>query len=981
MRDPQLARFKPAEVKRLEVRHGDQTLVLVKHKDNDSEKWRFEKPGTEDAETKQVEELLDKLAGLQARDKEVLDKVDLKTVGLDKPQGEIKVTLDEGKDDKKTTRTITFQLGTKEKEKDKLYVKVDAWPRVNQVGDDLWNLVQRPALAYRNRRVLDLAAADLGKIEIQREGETFTFEKKDDAWKLIAPVAAEVEAGKVSSLASELAKLEGVEFVSDKPKQDDLDKSYGLGKPKLTVKLYYQDAKKPPRTLTVGAKRDGKPDYYARVDQGPVFTVKKDMHDDLDRPSLSYRPLQIWKLDPDAIAEITVQGAKPEYRVKKEGLGWKITQPFAAPASPFQIDEMADVVAQLKSERFVAHQSKDFATYGLDKPALTIRITPKDGKPLALEIGKTTDGGRFAREAGKDAIFVVSDKTYAAFHHDALDLLDKTLLTLNPRAIQRVRYLGTAPFTLESMKDQWQIIAPPAAAFNVDEEAIDGALRPWLGLRAEKFVAYGPKIEWAKYGLEKPAVSITVTMNADKAEKDKKPAEHVLELGNEADGGRYARIDKKDGVVLLDAKTVEGLLRTPLDFVDPRVLKFDLDAVTSIQRQMPGADLTLAKREDNWQLTKPATRDGDNLTIGDLLEKTFRLRAKRVAAYPAKDLVPFGLDKPAAVITFSLEAGKHVIKVGNLAKDAVRKETDERYAMIDDQPTVVVLSADLSRHLVAPVLYFADRNLASFSGADTAELIRGPRKLVFNHPDAAWQMTVPIKGDAEDGALDDLIRSLQRLRADEIVAEKGADLKKYGLDMPFLQWWFKAGDTSKLHLVVGAAENDKSGRRYAKLGNNDQVFLLGSKITAKLLDEYRSRKPWPALDAASVEELTIAGPDKAFTLKKKDAGWSVAGEPDQKVKSATVTDALDALASLKVLRYIADAKADLQLYGLTKPAWTIDVQTPMGKRTLLLGRTEANSKRFYAALPGSDAVFVIDEPESTRIARPLSAFVESAKQK
>jgi hypothetical protein len=159
------------------------------------------------------------------------------------------------------------------------------------------------------------------------------------------------------------------------------------------------------------------------------------------------------------------------------------------------------------------------------------------------------------------------------------------------------------------------------------------------------------------------------------------------------------------------------------------------------------------------------------------------------------------------------------------------------------------------------------------------------------------------------------------------------------------------------------------------------VFLLSGKTTAKLLDEYRSRKPWPALDAAQVEEIAVVGPDKAFTLKKKDAQWSVAGEPDWKVKPAIVTDTLDVLASLKVLRFIADTKADLQLYGLTKPTWTIEVQNPTGKRTLFLGRTEENSKRFYATVPGSESVFVIDEAESARIARPLAAFIESEKKK
>jgi hypothetical protein len=985
LRDPQLAHFKPADVTRLEMRHGDQDLVLVKRKDNDQEKWRFKKPGQEDAETKQVEEVLDKLAALRAGGKDLLDTQDLKSVGLEKPQGEIKITLEEGKDDKKKTREITYQLGTKEKEKDKLYVRVDGWPRVNQLDGELLKLVQRPALAYRNRRVLDIAAADLNKIEIRRDGEDFTFEKKDGTWKLAAPAMADVEAGKVNLLANELAKLEGVEFVGDQPKQDELDKTYGLTKSKLTVRLFYADAKKTPQTLTLGNKRDGKQEYYARIDQGPVFTLKKDLHDDLDRTSLSYRPLQIWKLDPEAITDIDVQGAKSAYHLKHEPLGWKITQPFSAAASEPQTDEMANRLAQLKAEKFAAHQTKDLASFGLDKPALTIRLSVKDGKPVTLEVGKLVDKdstSRFARQAGGDAIFVISEKSYAGLDREALDLLDKTLLSLNPRSIERVRYQGAASFTLEPLKEQWQVVGSPAPAFSADEAALDDTLRAWQNLHAEKYVAYGPKIEWAKYGLEKTATTITVTLKSDEKAKDKKPAEHLLDLGSEANGGRYARLDKQDAVVLLDAKTVQDLARSHLDFVDPRVLKFDLDAVTSIQRQMPGADLTLTKREDNWLLSKPSMRDADNLTVGDLLERTSRLRAKRVAAYPAKDLQPFGLDKPAAVVTLSLENSKHVLKIGGLTKDAARKDTDERYALIDDRPTVVVLSAELSRHLVAPVLYYADRNLASSSGVDYAELTRGPRKVAFNHPEASWQMIAPIKAEAEDAALDDLVRGLQRLRADEIVADKGADLKKYSLDQPILQWRFKSGDAEKLHLLVGAAENDKPGaRRYAKLANSDQVFLLNSKITAKLLEEYRNRKPWPALDAVQAEELTVVGPDKTFTLRKKDTAWTVAGEPDWKVKAAVVTDMLDALASLKVQRYLADAKADLQLYGLAKPTWTIEVKTPMGKRTLLLGRHVENSKRFYATVPGSEVVFVLDEADSLRLARPLATFLESEKKK
>jgi len=397
--------------------------------------------------------------------------------------------------------------------------------------------------------------------------------------------------------------------------------------------------------------------------------------------------------------------------------------------------------------------------------------------------------------------------------------------------------------------------------------------------------------------------------------------------------------------------------------------------VTAIVRQMSGNDVDLVKRDDSWRFAKPADKAADDPTIGALLEKTFRLRAERIAAYPAKDLASFGLDKPAALVTLKLtdvqgRSVEHVIKVGKPVDEAKA----ERYALIDKGEAVVVLGPELSRQLVAPALYFADRNLPGLTSADTAVQERPGRKLTFRHGDTTWSMTDPVKAEAESGELDELAKSLRRLRAEEIVAPQGTDLKAYGLDRPETQWYFLTGDKEVLHLLIGGA--DKEGRRYAKLGNGDQIFTLSAKLSSRLVDEYRSRKPWPALDAAQVERLSYTGA-APYTLKKKDNDWSLSTNPETKVDGKQVTDTLDALAGLKADHYVVDAKADLKLYGLDPAVWTIEVETPTGKRTLLVGRAEGDSKRVYATVPGSDAVFIIPEAEAHRILRPMAAFVTS----
>jgi hypothetical protein len=1020
LRDPQLARFKTDDVRLIEIATFSRdpkgsadgkdkaSLILVKDKD----KWKLEQPQALDVETQPVNELLDKLAGLQARDKDVRDQPDLKALGLDKPHAFVKLSLEEGKDDakEKKKREIVFQLGKSDKEKDKLFVRVEGWPRVNVLEDSLTKLVDRPALAYRARKVLDVASADITKIEIARAGESYTLQHKDNAWHLTQPAGAKADAIKADQLAGDLARLEAVEFVTpEKGKEAEADKAYGFDKSKLRATLHFKDEKKKPQTLVLGDQRPGKDDSYARIDSGPVFVVKKDVRELLERESLAYRPLQVIDVAESDVESLKIRKEGKEYALVRKDKEWSVTGPFEAKAATSAVEPLVDEIARLRGEKFVSHAAKEPGKFGLDKPYVEIEVSSKNEKDKKtetkkLKIGKPADGdikGRYAVLGDDGAVFVVGEKAAANLAKDALDLLDKELASVSVKSIQRVEAKGQTPFTLEQKQDIWRVIGSPAPEFAAEEEAVKSFLGVWSNLRAEKIAAYGPKIDWKEYGLDKPASTVTVSIAAKDEDKDKpaKATQHSVSLGKEAgDGKRYARLDQQPAVVVLDAPTSEDLGRTHLDFLDHRVLKYDLDTVTGISRQMKDGDFELTKQGEQWRFAKPMDRPADDLTVGDVLDKTFRLRAKRIAAYPAKDLKPFGLEQPAAVVKVKLTdatgaPSEHVIKVGDIAppfsavskksgepnaKGEPRRAAGERYAIIDKGETVVVLPAELSKHLTAPALHFADRNLASVSAPDRVVLERGGRKLTFARPETAWQMTAPIKAEAEHAALDDFLKELTRLRADEIVADK-ADPKQHGLDRPAAQWALHSGDKETLRLVVGnpeaGKEKEKEPRRYARLAGKDVVFLLNPEQSARALEEYRSRKPWAAFDAVQVEKLSYQGP-APFTLQKSENVWSVAGKPEAKVSSKAISDTLDALAGLKVERWLADEKGDLQLHGLQPPVWTIDAQTSSGKRSLLIGRSEGDSPRLYAAVAGESGIFVIGEEDARRIVRPLSAFLE-----
>jgi hypothetical protein len=1019
LRDAHLARFTSGDARQVELSQNGQEIVLVKEKD----KWRLQKPLEAEAETSKVTELLDKLSGLQAREKDVLDKADPKAYGLDKPLATVKVTIEEGgkgQDDAKPkkTKAFSFHLGKHDTEKSKLYVQVAGWERVNAVDDGVLKLVQRPALAYRDRRVLDFNTTDVAKIKVERNNQSLTLEQVKGSWRLTAPAQAEADSAKTGTLVGELSRLEAVEYVSEAAKPDELAQDYGLSQPALTAQISFTDANKPAQTLLIGKQRPDKQEYFAKLASAPgVFVVKKSVRDTLDQDSLALRPAEVWQIGQDDIAEVRVRKEGPEYRLKREGQTWKITGPFEATAMTDMARPMAEELSNLRCERYAAHVAKDLGTYGLDKPYLRVTVQeaekekPKIGgettkdegdkaaaknppKERVLLIGKPTDKdakSRFAKLGDAEAVFVVGAKTVAALDHSALDWLDRKLLSLDSTKVERVRSSGAeGTLTLQREKDEWQVVEAPAAPFPADSESIGKLLAVCSNLQAVRFAAYDAKIDPTAYGLDKPASTLTFTVVAP-AENDKttKPTEHTITLGKAVDGGagqRFARVDNGPGVAVLGPAAVSELTQGYLDFVNRKVWQLDPKTVTRIERSRANELLVVDKDKAGWRLLKPIAARADDVTLDRLADDLSALRATRVAAYPAKDLKPFGLDTPQAVVTLRSAASEkdkgkeHTLKIGKVADEP----SGDRFATADGS-TVVVLPATLTRPLLASELQFRDHTLARLTDPDGVTLERGPRKAVFTKEDGIWRLTEPVQAEAEQADLEDLLKAVAPLRADELVTDKPTDLKPFGLDKPEARWHFHTGGKEVLNLLIGRREKVKSeaketdgARCYAKLAAGDVVCLLSPELTAKVLGEYRKRAVWPTpLDAVQTEKLSYGYASNSFVLEKAENDWHVAGKPEAKLKAEAVREALDALAGLKAARYIVDRGAELNLYGLEPPQLALEIQTRTGKRVLHVGRPEGESKRYYARVfEGSDSpVFVISEVDAGRIVRPLAAFI------
>jgi len=227
--------------------------------------------------------------------------------------------------------------------------------------------------------------------------------------------------------------------------------------------------------------------------------------------------------------------------------------------------------------------------------------------------------------------------------------------------------------------------------------------------------------------------------------------------------------------------------------------------------------------------------------------------------------------------------------------------------------------------------------------------------------------------------VEEFLNKAAKLEADELVAEKPADLKPYGLDKPVARWRFQADDKDVLDLVLG--KRDAAGKRcYATLGKDGLVFLLSADMTARALGEFRDRTVYSMpIDSAQVDTLRPTRDGKTVTLKKDGAVWSCVEKPSAKVNGETVNDSLAALAGLKLERYAVDKGADKKLFGLDPPVLIVEAEAGEKKAVLHIGRFEGDSKQAYACVPEKDRtdVFVLSEAGTARLTRDLEGFAKA----
>lgn len=250
--------FAVGQVKRVEIKDGDQTLALERAQGGAEARWTLEGPKDSlgEASTKAVEDLLYQLHGLQATG--ILDEgLNLARMGLERPGRTVTLTMDDGS-------TLGLAVGGPLAASQETYTRRLGGGPVLVLKNESLTRIKRQPRDLIERRVLNFERDQAEGLTVERDGQSLAYQKKDGRWQRTQPPGGGENAGETASLFLwDLADLKWERLLTPAAAQ-------GLDKPAVVITLTLAAAagegSGQKRILAVGQPRPGEELLPAKVE-------------------------------------------------------------------------------------------------------------------------------------------------------------------------------------------------------------------------------------------------------------------------------------------------------------------------------------------------------------------------------------------------------------------------------------------------------------------------------------------------------------------------------------------------------------------------------------------------------------------------------------------------------------------------------------------------------------------------------------------
>ena len=249
-----------------------------------------------------------------------------------------------------------------------------------------------------------------------------------------------------------------------------------------------------------------------------------------------------------------------------------------------------------------------------------------------------------------------------------------------------------------------------------------------------------------------------------------------------------------------------------------------------------------------------------------------------------------------------------------------------------------------------------------------------------------WEISYPPGVAADSKEVQSFLDGLPKIKSVLLDLQAPSSLTDYGLDQPQKVYKFKLKDGRDTALLIGK-ENPNGFGRYGKLGASTEVFLLDLLNAKALLDKtlfdlrdkrvlpvamnqaqqlelhfyLRGGAPTPAeMEEARRRKVSLNPPQVVMT-RLLNGDWQLT-DPALRTDHGNTGELARLIERAQVQSFEEENPSALSRYGLAPAELSLEVKTPSGSYSLMIGNRKSGEQLLYYAKNSVwPHVFTIDQ--------------------
>jgi hypothetical protein len=536
----------------------------------------------------------------------------------------------------------------------------------------------------RAGNVLNFDREKLDGIIIQNGDDKTELRRRDNKWRVESPFKDQADNAAVSTLISDLEVWRKDETIPAKEINANKGRleEYGLTKPKLRLQLLGQGM---PPEVFIGKDAALESRMYARFENSKdVFIAANSVRNEIAKKPEDFRDRKLTELTTAQVSRLLLKTPAGEMELQKKGDDWEIEKPLHARADNQKVGDLLAQMTTARIEKFVADDRGDLRAYGLTDPrgALTL-FTPEEKQGQTLQIGAASEKEKeqvYVRFAARNAVYTLPKKIEDVLTTKPNDLRDRHLVRFETNVLDRITIddAGKNKIVLARKNENWTIASRGNQAANADE--VNRLLETLKNEQVTRFVA-DVASELPKYGLDKPALQITLSSFASENTAETKAGEQpfaTIAFGKIEGDDVYARLGDEPFIVAVKRNLLDKIPVDILRWQELAIFHFKAEQVHRLTIFTDQEQSITRGPKNEWTWLKGSGPINQN-AVKSVLTTVASLHANRWvgATTPAQ-----GLEKPQITITFTTSPDDktlHKLTIGGPSGDGMWfARTDER---------------------------------------------------------------------------------------------------------------------------------------------------------------------------------------------------------------------------------------------------------------------------------------------------------------